>query len=286
MAVALEGGAGRLARCWRLRRADGVEVCATEHDRPLVIDGRTYEPSAALTPGELDQGGGSPGRTSLEGALGLGIDAVSSDDLILGRWDHALVWLLVADWGNPGIWMQLWGGRIGRITQRGAAFELELEGLEAGLDKPVGRVFARSCDAVLGDSLCGVNLALPQHSSEASLVAVETDRAIVISATALAPGQLAGGTVRFASGLLAGTQWPLVAADAVAAGVRLTLGASLPLLPSIADSLRVSVGCDHSFRTCRDRFANGARFRGCPLMPGDDAVFAGPSASGNDGGRR
>jgi uncharacterized phage protein (TIGR02218 family) len=286
LALALESGAARLARCWQLLRADGMEVCATEHDRPLTIDGRTYQPGAALTPGELDQGGGSPARTSLDGAVGIGIDAITADDLTLGRWDHARVWLLVADWGAPSVWMPVWGGRIGRITQRGAAFELELEGLDAALEASIGRVFARQCDAALGDARCGAVLSAPQHRQVTTLGTVEGDRSLVIAAPGLPSAHLTGGTLEITSGRLAGTSWPIAAAELVGAGQRLVLGASLPLAPLAGDAVRVTVGCDHSFATCRDRFANAARFRGCPLMPGDDAVFAGPAASGNDGGRR
>jgi hypothetical protein len=36
---ALDGGATRLARCWRLTRRDGVVMGFTEHDRALSFDG-------------------------------------------------------------------------------------------------------------------------------------------------------------------------------------------------------------------------------------------------------
>ncbi|WP_084419564.1 DUF2163 domain-containing protein [Henriciella litoralis] len=44
--------------------------------------------------------------------------------------------------------------------------------------------------------------------------------------------------------------------------------------------------CDKRFETCRDVFANAENFRGFPHMPGQDFLLAGPSGSGNDGGRR
>jgi hypothetical protein len=41
----------------------------------------------------------------------------------------------------------------------GGAFTLALEGPLAALDRVAGRTFGRSCDAVLGDARCGVDLA-------------------------------------------------------------------------------------------------------------------------------
>ncbi|MEL7480947.1 MAG: DUF2163 domain-containing protein [Pseudomonadota bacterium] len=44
--------------------------------------------------------------------------------------------------------------------------------------------------------------------------------------------------------------------------------------------------CDQRFSTCVERFSNAENFRGFPHMPGNDAVLAGPAATGNTGGRR
>lgn len=46
------------------------------------------------------------------------------------------------------------------------------------------------------------------------------------------------------------------------------------------------LSCDQRFETCKARFFNVENFRGFPHMPGNDAVLAGPVASGNTGGSR
>lgn len=288
LAAALASGAVRLARCWRLVRADGMELCATEHDRPLVVDGRTYQPAAALTAGERDSGGGSPSRTGLDGVLRTGLDlpGIDGTDLLLGRWDRARVTALVTDWSDPALFVVLWTARIGRVVQRGHAFELELEGPEAALDVPVTRVFQRGCDATLGDARCGVDLEAPARRFATSVLAQPDPAGVVVAATTLPLPGLAHGTLRFTGGVLAGTGWPLAGVRLVPQGLLLELVRPLPVPPAPADAVELVDGCDRTFTTCRTRFGNAVRFRGCPLMPGDDAVLAGPAASGNDGGRR
>ena len=47
---------------------------------------------------------------------------------------------------------------LARIRREGSAFLAELEGPMAALDRVVGRTYGRICDAVLGDSRCGVEV--------------------------------------------------------------------------------------------------------------------------------
>jgi uncharacterized phage protein (TIGR02218 family) len=41
----------------------------------------------------------------------------------------------------------------------------------------------------------------------------------------------------------------------------------------VGDSLTLLAGCDKSFETCRDKFANHLNFRGFPHMPGNDIAL-------------
>lgn len=284
----LSEGAVTLARCWRLVRRDGVEVCATDHDRPLLVDGRTYLPATALASGHAEH---EPGRDRLSVTGAFDVAGIGADDLILGRWHHGRVELRVVDWSDPTVSVLLWSGRIARVTRRDHAFELDLENAAAALDVPVGRVFARSCDAVLGDARCKVDLDQPAHSTMAIIDTVIAASSLLVTApggpwAALPWTDWAGSQMQVQTGRLAGTSWPIASARLEAGQVRLTLARAMPLLPMAGDSLRLVIGCDHSFATCRDRFSNQLNFQGCPLMPGDDAVLSGPAGSGNDGGRR
>jgi uncharacterized phage protein (TIGR02218 family) len=53
----------------------------------------------------------------------------------------------------------------------------------------------------------------------------------------------------------------------------------------VGDTFSATAGCDRTFATCRDRFANTVNFGGFPHMPGTDFAMSYPNqGAGNDGG--
>lgn len=155
-AARLGGGATTTCLCWRLTRSDGFVLAATEHDRALLVDGVTYSPGGALEAGAFTQSAGlAPGQAAAGGVLA--DDAITEADLAAGLWDGARVDVLRADWERPDLFVQIWSGRLSEVTRGPGGFEAELVSLKADLERPVGRVYARACDAVLGDARCGVD---------------------------------------------------------------------------------------------------------------------------------
>ena len=59
--------------------------------------------------------------------------------------------------------------------------------------------------------------------------------------------------------------------------------AALPV--EVGDTFAITAGCDKRWSTCREKFGNGANFRGFPHIPGNDFVL-GVAKRGepNDGG--
>ena len=162
-AARLASGVTQTCLCWRLTRADGVVVAVTEHDRVLSVKGVNYEPSGALSAGELTSSTGlQPGQAGAMGALSS--EAISEKDLTDGLWDGARVDVFRVDWAYPQDYVQVWSGRFSEITHGALGFEAELVSLKADFERPVGRIFSRRCDAVLGDARCGVDLESPDFA--------------------------------------------------------------------------------------------------------------------------
>jgi hypothetical protein len=154
-AARLASGATTTCLCWRLTRADSFVLAATEHDRALVVDGVIFLPGGALSAGSFTQSAGlQPGQASTGGVLA--DDAITEADLAAGLWDGARVDVLRVDWQRPDLFVTVWSGRLSDVTRGPGGFEAELVSLKADLERPVGRVYARACDAVLGDARCGV----------------------------------------------------------------------------------------------------------------------------------
>ena len=154
----LASGATTTCLCWRLSRSDGHVLAVTEHDQALEVDGLTYQPGAAIEGARFTQSAElKPGQAAGGGALAH--DALTEEDLANGLWDGARVDVLRVDWQRPDLFVTLWSGRFSEITHGDLGFEAQLVSLKADLERPLGRVFARKCDAVLGDARCGVDVA-------------------------------------------------------------------------------------------------------------------------------
>lgn len=152
----LESGVLTTCLCWQLVRGDGLTVTVTDHDRRVAWQGNTYEPGAAMEGGRFETAGGlRPGRGAAAGALSA--DAMSESDLVAGLWNGARVHVWRVDWQVPEQGVLVWTGYLSEVRHSEAGFEAELISLKADLERPVGRTYARHCDARLGDDRCGLS---------------------------------------------------------------------------------------------------------------------------------
>lgn len=283
MAAALAEGVTAHAHVWRVTRRDGAQYGFTDHDRPLLFDALTCEPTAGLSPGAIEKSLGLGVDTaSVSGALNS--EAITEADIARGLWDGARVDVYRVDWRDTGQRVHLFAGRIGEVRRGAQAFEAELRGLQAALNVPVGRVFSRFCDADVGDSRCGVDLDAPAYRGEGVVSAVISNTAFRATGLgAFAPGWFVRGRIVWSEGgeseVAAHT---LDGGDAV---IELMAAPHVALAPGAAFASHA--GCDKRFETCRAKFANTLNFRGFPHMPGNDAIQAGPIAGDPmDGGSR
>ncbi|MBK8200050.1 MAG: DUF2163 domain-containing protein [Acidobacteria bacterium] len=156
-AIDLASGVTTTCLCWTLTRRDGTVLAVTEHDQPLTVAGRTHEPGGSLDGVRFAATVSlAPGQAEARGALVH--DGITEGDLDAGLWDEAKIDVLRVDWMTPAHHVHVWSGQLTRLRRGTAGFEAELVSLKADLERPVGRVYARRCDASLGDARCGVDL--------------------------------------------------------------------------------------------------------------------------------
>ncbi|ATQ42142.1 baseplate hub protein [Caulobacter mirabilis] len=156
LAARIESGAATLCHAWLLTRRDGRRLGFTDHDRPLDHGGLTCSAASGWTAGAADTALAFSGAGSAVAAGGLDDAAVTEADIRAGAYDGADLECRRVDWERPDLFVILWRGRISRLRREGAAFEAEIEGPLAALDRTAGRLFGRLCDAALGDARCGV----------------------------------------------------------------------------------------------------------------------------------
>lgn len=265
----LSAEAASLCACWRITRRDGVEIGLTDHDRALSFGGTTFEPGAGGTAlrATADL---SPDDAEVEGALSS--DLVTDADLAAGRYDGARVELWRVDWSDPNARLLLRTGTLGEVVRRDGAWTAEFLSLKHALSRVAGRVYGRTCDAVVGDARCRVDLTEARFAAEAT-VTVPGDRTLTLEGLdAFERGWFGGGALTVMDGELAGLSAPVRDHDGDAIILWRPLAAPLPA----GTHVRVAAGCDHRFETCRTKFANGLNFRGHPHVPGNDVLTAYP----------
>jgi uncharacterized phage protein (TIGR02218 family) len=284
LAAHLASGITTLAWCWRLVRRDDVSLGFTDHDRDLTFAGVTYEAATGFTTSEIRD------------TLGLAVDnldvqaALSSmrldeDDLAAGLYDDARVEIWRVNWADTAQRVLMRKGSLGEITRAGKSFSAEIRGLAHYLNQPSGRTYQYNCDADLGDTKCGVNLSSSALRGTATVGAVVDQRTIVATGlSAFETEHFSRGLVSFVTGANAGQKTEIRRHTRISTTATIELWQSPAKVVAVGDTLLVTAGCDKHFATCRDRFANSARFRGFPHMPGNEFVTTiARAGDGNDG---
>ncbi len=271
LAAALARDASTLCRCWALVRRDGAVLGFTDHDRDVTFAGRVHLARTGLDAAEAtSELGFAVSGGEVAGALVAA--GITEDDLAAGLYDDASVETWLVDWSAPEHRLLLDVSHLGEIRRADGAFVAELRGLMHRLDEERGRLYGASCSADLGDARCRVDLSAPGRRCEA--VVAQSDGALLVRAPALAAfaeGWFSGGRLAWTGGANAGAAVEVRAHR----GDALDLWQRAPRAIAPGDAFTVTAGCDKSFPTCRDRFANAANFRGFPHMPGTDFLLRG-----------
>lgn len=267
--VQLSGGVTRLAWVWILTRRDGTRFGFTDHDQALTVNGVSCDPESGFESGNLRaEAGGSPAQGVVFGVFNS--PAITEADLNAGLWDGARVHVYRVDWGDPDLNYRAFTGELGAMRASPEGFEAEVSGLSARLNRTLGRVFSRRCDAELGDARCGVDLSACQSS---------TTLASVLSPTVLLLDGRVSDPQIYEQGLIS---WPqrsavmtsrIVGARDSSDSLIVELDQALRFVPDPQEPVLLQEGCDKRFETCGRRFENALNFRGCPHMPGNDALL-------------
>ena len=275
----LESGVTTLARCWKLMRRDGVVQGFTDHDEDIVIVGVACRAGTGFTASEATSKFDlSVDGTEISGALA--DDALREADLAAGRYDAAQVETWLVDWSEPSLRVLTARGTLGEVKREGMAFTAELRGLADLLSQESGRLYTAKCSADLGDTRCRFDLTNPAFCGNGSVGSLEGTSLLTASGLdGFVQGLFSEGRLLWISGANAGVAVEVKEHRVVGDEVRLSLWQVMaePIAPG--DTFTVTAGCDKTFATCRDRFANTLNFRGFPQIPGNDFVISYPTAS-------
>lgn len=265
----MAGGTSALAFCWRIERRDGAGIALTSHDEGMVRHGTAYRPNPGVMPSAITRSLGlEPHSGEIAGAIAA--DALTDEDLALGRWDGARVSLTAATWDDPNAEpVRLIGGELGEVASDGEGFTAELRGAADKLLEPVCPSTSPECRARFGDKACRVDLS--GRNVRATVIAVDGQW---LETDVQFDDRFLFGRLRYLSGKNCGATTVVLAVDGARALVRDVAKADV----AIGTQMELREGCDKRFETCADRFQNAANFRGEPHLPGNDLLTRDPGA--------
>ncbi len=258
----------KLAACYRITRADGTELGFTDHDEVLIIDNLEYDSISGFTP------------TTIESKSDMSVDNMEIEgmsfpskiieaDLLAGIYDYAEVEVFLVNYQDLSAGkMILKRGRLGEVTLSKQMFRAEVRGLTQHLSQTIGSVYSPTCQAILGDGSCKVNLATCTMKSQVTKV---IDKQSFIAKTLTQkPGYFTGGEVRWLSGNNIGARMEVKEFDNFMVTLVLPMGSKM----QVGDTFSIVAGCDKSRETCMAKFNNILNFRGFPDVPGVDKLLA------------
>jgi uncharacterized phage protein (TIGR02218 family) len=262
-----------LATCFKITRLDGVVYGFTSWDRPLVLDGVSYQATESLVSSALESTSDlTPDNVDIQGALNH--DILDAVDLMSGVYDGASVDVFRVNYQDlPTSLMDtriLWLRRavIATVSFENGRFVAELRGLTEKLKKAHLDLYSPTCRARrLGDWSCGISLNSHQNTHSVTTV---TDGRRFGANNPKADNYYRFGIVRWTSGQNTGREFVV---KAYASG-QFTLAFAPPFAVAAGHTFVATRGCDRQFSTCRDVFNNVKNFRGEPphLLPGEDKI--------------
>ncbi len=276
-----------VCRAWSVERRDGVVLGFTDHDLPLSFDGIAFSASSGLSAKALQQTTG----LSVDNSEAVGMlsdESIREADIRAGLFDGAKVLIWLVNWADVSVRRLIFRGTLGEMEREGAQFRVELRGLSEDLNAPSGRVYQSGCDAVLGDTRCGVDLDDPAFHAEADILSIDGGVKFVLpELSSHEDGWFFRGRIRVLDGAGAGAVGIIKRDRSSTAGRLIETWEYLSAGVSVGDRVRLEAGCDKARETCREKFQNFSNFRGFPDVPGEDWLMSYPtSTSDNDGGSR
>jgi uncharacterized phage protein (TIGR02218 family) len=269
--VAAEGASGvtTFCWCWRITRRDGRVLGFTDHDATLTFEGTSFEAASGMTTSEMRSNVGlSVDNLQVESALASA--ALDEGELDAGDYDSARIEIFKVDWRATGRRVLERVGTIGDVKRIGGLFSAEVRGLAHFLQQPRGRHYQPTCDAIFGDSRCGVDLSATNLMWSTTITQVESEVRITLAGSPPTPLSLRFGSFSTESGGRAGWESEIKQHDIMGGTSVVTLWQTPPRPLVSGQDVRVTVGCDKRLRTCAATFSNAVNFRGFAHMPGND----------------
>lgn len=264
---------GNICSIFTIVAKDGTIRCFTDHDKELVVDGKTYIPSAGVT--RFKTKITNDAEVSSQEMAATVLD-MPHQEMVDGKWDNAQIESALVAWADPSAGKLInFKGSIGAIQFTDEGFRADVQNYLRDLGRNFGHSVTANCRHVLFSqrtpgaiSYCGVNRA--SYFSPATVTQILGQKLKVVISTTGRPAEWASnGFAKFTSGSNAGLSFEIKKHLIENGGE--TIAFYIPTLAQIAigDTLEISAGCDKTVETCKSKFGNIVNFGGFPHLQVD-----------------
>jgi uncharacterized phage protein (TIGR02218 family) len=278
----LTAGCSTMCYAWKIVRTDGEVLGFTDHDTTLTIDGLVCSAAAGFDATVI---AASLGYTSSD-VTATGViesDDITESDILSGLYDDAEVTLFWVDWSNPSDYVVMLTGTVGQLSVNGVEVQVEIKSLLDKLNRNVGRMYRRTCDAQFCDVRCGLNEA--SYTEGGTVTTVLANDVFMVGGLNAVSGTYTYGLLTFAaSASQPGAKCP-VRMNTLDGLTLLELWSPMAVAPVVGDAFAIVSGCPRTLKACK-AFGNVVNFRGFPQIPGNDVLTQIPTQGdiGNTGG--
>jgi len=264
----LDAGVTHFCHCWRITRRDGTQIGLTDHDARLTFDRGDFLPDAGISVSAIDMHVGlNAPQPEITGALSS--PHLQAGDLRRGLYDDAAFELWLVDWQSPDNRLLLLAGHFGAMRHSEGRFHVALRHASDGLRQNRGRLYQKTCDAVLGDTRCHAAIDKPPFTQSAEILSAN-GASLVLAETGDRPdGWFMHGVLRNQ----AGKKFIIREDKKIAKRRHIALWQDVTDLIGAGDGVTLIAGCDRRLATCRDKFSNAINFQGFPDLADDGALI-------------
>lgn len=264
---------GEVCTLFSIVASSGAERYFTDHDLTLVVDGKTYIPSAGVT--RLKMKTTNNAEVSNQEVAATILD-MPDDELRSGKWDNALIEVSMCSWRIPASGkLIIFKGTIGVIQWTDEGFRADIQNYLRDLGRNIGNVVTSNCRHQLFSTggpgkIGGCNIARSTYFSTGTVSFIITNRLkIKISSTGRPAEWASNGFIKFTSGNNTGitSEVKIHSVDGIGEYVELFLPTIMPI--GVGDSFELTAGCDHTIETCSSKFGNVVNFGGFPHLQTD-----------------
>lgn len=281
----IKSGATTLCNCWLITKRNDQTLGFTDHDQMLQFDGQQFYPTAGFSQSATVQKGESAIDTS--DVMGwLDDDRISPLHIRDGQFAGATVDTFKVNWRDTSIRHHFRKDFIGEVSEKDGVFRAELRSQHIALNQVRGKLYQRTCNANFGDADCGVDALSLDHSSTCTIEQITGANQFMVSGLqARANGFADGGHIKWLTGERKNRSLQILRHVAGDPNHTIFVDEADNELAQIGDTIRLTVGCDKRFSTCKAKFANHLNFQGFPHIPGEAFILKYPSADNPLDGR-